>query len=1183
MTQLPKQKRKRGLILTLEGLQKLQSGKIALEDKENYGNRYTLEDLSERVKVNTVTISKVLSREEGVDKKTLELFFQALDLDLDKTDYTNSDKSRHLDWGEAIGASVFYGRTAEIATLEQWILKERCQIVTILGMGGIGKTSICVRLVEQIKENFEYVIWRSLQDAPPINTLLASLIQFLSDERETEAILPEGTAQRLTRLLSYLRQHRCLLILDNLESILRGGSRAGRYRDGYEGYSELLKRLGETEQQSCLILTSREKPKEIASMEGGSLCVRSFALKGLLANDGQEILKIKGISADDEELKILVERYGGNALALKVVATTVQDLFGGNVSEFLKQDAVVFGDIWDILEQQFERLSDLEQEIIYWLAINHEPVSLAELQKDIISALSLQKLLEVLESLVRRSLTEKATTTLVENREALFTLQPVVMEYAINRLVEQVCQEIITQNLEFFSSHASIKATAKDYVRETQIHLILKPIIEGLFANFRSQKTLENHLTQILATLRQTSPLEQSYTAGNIINLLSHLRTDLSGSDFSDLTIWQADLRNVNLQNASFANANLAKCVFAETIGGIHAVALSYDGKLLATGDTNGEVRLYQVADGKQLLTCKGHTGFIWPVTFSPDGHLLASGSDDQTVKLWDTTTGECLATFEGHSGGIWSVSFSPDGHSLASSSEDTTVRLWDVATGKCLKTLEGEGSRVWTAVFSPDGRMLATGNDDCSIRLWDIKTSQCIKTLRGHTHRVQSVAFSPDSQMLVSGCHDKTVRLWNLSTGKCIYTLHGHTDLVNSVAFSLDGDRLASGSDDQTIRLWDASTGQCLKTLKGHSSRVWSVAFSPNGRILASGSDDQTVKLWDVTTGGCLKTLQGYCNGIWSVTFSSQGDILASGNNDQTVKLWDTNTGLCLKTLRGHSNRVTSVSLNQDGNILASGSEDRTVKLWNVKTGQCLKTLSGHSNRIISVAFSPDGKMLASGSDDQTIRLWDVTTGKCLQTLQGHTQRVWSVAFSPDGKILASGCHDQTIKLWDVCIGSCIQTLEGHTDWIWSVAFSPDGTTLASSSGDQTLKLWDASTGKCLKTLQGHSNCVYSATISRDGHLLASGSGDQTIKLWNLDTSKEIKTLSGHSKWVWSVAFNPQGKILASSSEDETIKLWDVETGKCLKTLRCERPYEGMNITGVTDLTEATIATLKVLGAYNQ
>ncbi len=1059
MTQLPKQKRKRGLILTSEGLQKLQSGKITLEDQENYGNRYTLEDLSERVGVNSVTVSKVLSREEGVDKKTLEFFFQAFNLELDKADYTNSDKTRHLDWGEAIGASVFYGRTEEIAKLEHWILKDRCQIVAILGMGGMGKTSLCVKLVEQIKENFEYVIWRSLQDAPPVNMLLASLILFLSDQRETEAILPEGTAGRVTRLLHYLRQHRCLLILDNMESILRSGSRAGRYREGYEGYSELLKRLGQTEQQSCLILTSREKPKEVASMEGGGLCVRSFMLKGLLANDGQEILKIKGISAADYELRTLVELYGGNALALKVVATTIQDLFSGNVSEFLKQDAIVFGDIWDILEQQFERLSGLEKEIIYWLAINHEPISLAEIQKDIISALPLQKLLEIVESLVRRSLVEKASTTLIEQSKALFTLQPVVMEYVINRLVQQVCEEVVTQKIELFRCHALMKATAKDYVKENQIHLILQPVIDQLLAVFRSKTTLENQLTQILITLRKISPLEQSYTAGNILNLLCHLETDLNGYDFSHLTVWQADLRNVNLHNVNFTNANLAKSVFAETLGGIHSVAFSPDGKLLATGDTNGEVRLYQVADGKQLFTCKGHTGWVWPVIFSPNGQVIASGGDDKTVKLWDINTGQCLATLQGHSGGIWSLTFSSDGGVLASGSEDTTVKLWDVGTTQCLHTLQGLGSQVWAVAFSPDNHTLAIGNNDQTVKLWDVNTNQCLKVLEGHTRKVQSLAFSPDGNMLASSSHDQTVKLWNINTGQCLHTFQGHIDLVNSVAFSTDGCNLATASDDQTIRLWDVNTGQCLKILQGHDTRVWGVAFSPDKQVLASASDDQTVRLWNVNTGRCLRVLQGRTSGIWSVAYSPRtsavnslsGCIFASGSNDQTLSLWNANTGKRLKTWRGHNNRVTSVSISPDGRILASASEDQIVKLWDITTGEYFKTLHGHTNRVWSVAFSPDNQTLASGSQDQIIRLWDITTGQCFKTLEGHTHRVWSVAFS----------------LWDVSTGNCVKTLQGHTKWVWSVAFSPDNQTLVSASEDATIKLWDVNSGECLETLK--------------------------------------------------------------------------------------------------------------------
>ncbi|WP_414515590.1 NB-ARC domain-containing protein [Nostoc sp. PCC 9305] len=1187
-------RRKRGVTLTTKGLQKIKEAKHQSEAKENFGNRYTLEEMSVRSGLYSATISKVLNREGGVDKQTIEKLFSVFNLKIDKNDYSSSNT--RLDWGEAIFNSAFYGRVEELITLEQWILNEHCQLVALLGIGGIGKTALSVKFAQKIQDNFEYAIWRSLREAPPVKIILGNLIQFLSDEQETESNLPESFSDRVSRLLYYLQNYRCLVILDNAESILRSGSRAGLYREGYEEYGELLRRVGEATHQSCLVLTSREKPREIAFLEGQALPVRSLPLSGLKVAEGQEILKLKGLSAAEDEWKVMIERYAGNPLALKIVATTIQDVFDGNMTDFLQQDTAVFGDIRDILEQQFERLSDLEKEIMYWLAINRESIALSELRGDIISQVPQAKLLEALESLGRRSLIEKAslreaarsllprrgtlmpTPTLIEKSEALFTLQPVVMEYMTSRLIEQVCEEIVTQNIDLFRRHTLIKATGKDYVKDIQIRLILKPVIDGLLNHLRSKKNIESRLTQILATLREESPLEPGYTAGNILNLLCYLETDLSGYDFSYLTVWQADLRNVNFHNVNFAHANLSKCVFAETIGGIHSVAFSPDGKLLATGDTNNEIRLYQVVDGKQLLTCKGHKGWIWPVTFSPDGRVLASGSDDQTVKLWDISSGQCLATLEGHSGGIWSVSFSSDGNILASGSEDTTVRLWDVSSGQCIKILQ-VSSRVWAVAFSPDSTILASGNDDRTVRLWDISIGKCIKILLGHTHRVQSVAFSLHGS-LASGCHDQTLRLWDISSGQCLQILQGHTDLINSVAFSLDGLKLASGSDDQTVKLWDVSTGGCIKTLKGHGSKVWSVAFNPNGTTLASGSDDQTVKLWDVSTGGCLKTFQGYCNGIWSVTFNPQGTMLASGSGDQTVRLWDASTGQCLKTLRGHSNRVTSVSLNPDGSMLASGSEDLTVKLWDINTSKCLKTLHGHSNRILSVAFSPNGTMLASGSEDQTIRLWDVSTGQCLRILEGQTHRVWSVAFSPDGHTLVCGCHDQTVRLWDVSTGQCLRILQGHTDWIWSVSFSPDGTTLVSSSGDQTVKLWNVSTGLCLKTLYGHTNCVYSAAFSMDGCTLASGSGDQTVKLWDVSTNNCEKTLSAHSKLTWSVAFNPKGNTLASSSEDGTIKLWDILTGECLKILFSSRPYEAMNVTAITGVTLATIATLKALGA---
>jgi WD40 repeat protein/DNA-binding CsgD family transcriptional regulator len=1071
-------------------------------------------------------------------------------------------------WTEPIAIDAFYGREKELAELEQLILGDRCRLVALLGVGGIGKTSLSLRLFQRIQPQFDRTVWGSLENAPPLKTILLDLIRVLSNGQETD--VPER--DRLSRLFDYVNQYRCLIVLDDTEAILQAADLAGNYKEGYQDYGELIERIAKTSHQSCLVITSAEKPKEFSSLEGKR--VRAYTLNGLNEAEGQEIFKEKGITpASKNECKTIVDLYGGNPLALKIVSSTIQDLFG-NISQFLDQGAKVFGGITTLLDQQFTRLSAFEKDILYWIAINREAVSLKSLREDIVPLVSPSRLQEALESLGRRSLVKRDKT--------LFSLQPVVMEYTLAQLVEQMCEEITHGEIALLNRHSLIKAQTQDYLREAQVRFILQPLKEKLLTVLETEDAIQTQLLEIVSHWQQQSPLKPGYVVGNALNLLWYLGCKVCDRDFSRLTVRQAYLQDMCLHGVNFSEADLSQSVFAETLGSILTIDFSPDGKTLATGDTDYTVHLWNVATSEQTLSWQGHEDWIRSVRFSPDGTLLATGSEDQTIRLWEVSTGRCLKTLEGHTSWVRAVAFSADGQRLASASEDKTARIWDVATGKCLMVLGGHTRTVRSVAFSPDGKLLVSGSSDRTVRLSNTETGECLKTLEEHDLGVRSVAFSPNGELLATGSSDRTVKLWDVNTWTCLKTLSGHIGWVWSAVFSPDGETIASGSEDQTVRLWDVNTGQCLKTLYGHASWVRSVAFNPDNHTLASGSDDQTVRIWNLQ-GQCLKTLQGYARGVRSVAFSPNNRLLASGSEDRTIRLWSVETGQCLQTLPGHRNRIWSVAFSPDGHILASGSEDHSVRLWDVCTGQSLKILEHHADGVHSTAFSPNGQLLATGSSDRTIKLWDVATGQLLGTFIGHLDWVWSVAFSPDGKQLASGSGDFMLRLWDVETQECLKIMKGHTHWIRSVSFSPDGKTLASSSVGRTVRFWDVETGQEIRKLDGYTKGIRSVAFSPDSRTLASGSDDRDVRLWDVETGECLRTFPGHTGRVQSVAVSPDGTMLASGSNDEAIKLWDIQTGQELRTLRIDRPYEGMDITGAKGLSPSQRATLIGLGAIDR
>jgi eukaryotic-like serine/threonine-protein kinase len=617
--------------------------------------------------------------------------------------------------------------------------------------------------------------------------------------------------------------------------------------------------------------------------------------------------------------------------------------------------------------------------------------------------------------------------------------------------------------------------------------------------------------------------------------------------------------------------------------GRVDAVALSRNGKLLASGSHDATIKLWDVATGRLKATLQGHAGPVVCVTFSTDGKLLASGSRDHTARLWEVATGKERALLKGHTSYVWAVAFSSDGKLLASGSYDNTIRLWEVATGRLKATLRGLTNPVRSVAFSGDGNLLASG-DGVAIKLWELATGQvkATLTLKRHTYGVASMAFSGDGKLLASGGNDRMVKVWEVATGRERASLKGHTGPVSSVAFSGDGKTLASGSYDNTIRLWEVATGREKGSLKGHTGRVTSVALSDDGKTVAWGRADGTVKVSGVAAGPEKTFLKGPTGWGRCVAFSGDGNLLAF-RDQREVRLWDVATGQRKATLQIDRGAVGfsggPVAFSGDSKLLASAenySKNQVarwgVKVWEVATGRERAFLKGHTGPVSSIAFSADGKTLASGdlhpevffrprnrapdyraSNPAEIKLWDVATGWERASLRGHRDGVLSMAFSADGKTLVAGSGDPRslnnqdrpgeIRVWDVVTGV---TRWRHTSHVTSVALSGDGKLVASGSWDKTVKLWEAATGQLKATLRGHSGPVTTVAFSGADNLLVSGSAVEgnpdsgEIRLWDAVTGQEKAVLMGQTPGVSFVAFSRDGKRLASWSWDNTIRLWD-------------------------------------------
>ena len=1173
-------------------------------------------DLADRAGVSRATVSKFL-KGDRVDRWIFIELAELLDFEVEKiaqsdtnADASNSEPSR-IYWDRHPQPQTTPDREEELTILRRWIFQEPCQVLSIYGLGKIGKTGIVSKIYREARKNsdFEGGIWVDFKGGVlTVEKLLARIVKTWSDA--AYILQEERLSDKISKLVDFLETHRYLVVLRRIDKLFQEGELFGRYQNEYRDYEELFYQLQGRPHRSCWIAIGRQPPHDSLGYSGENRAARLFHLQGLNQTEAIALLNREGLQANESEMTKLAQIYMGHPWWLQQLKLNINT---STVAQFLKRDLFDINGTWNLLEEHFQILSPLEKSTLYWLTINREPVTEMFLYDEDMEAEVGRRgrLMEALKSL--------RYSSLVHQQDDRWELPEIVLRFMTTKLIDKFYDGFVDRDVSSLNRYPLIKVTGKEYIREEQIKFVLQRLLTRLQSKFGGLSAVEARIRELLTIFRQKLINRPGYAAGNLFNLLLLIKKQvftekqectehkpvLQGLDFSGLFVWQADFTAAMLHDVNLSNANLSKSAVLASCDGLLSMSLSRDGKILAAGDTSGKVYVWQVTEGElePHLIHHAHSHWVRFVSVSADGAFVASGGEDRFVYVWNVKDNHALPFRGSHSHRLRAVAFSPSqDRLLASASDDGHVILWDIRSRRSIARYILPNDKICALAFSSDGTFLVSASEKGQIAVHVIdSTDSYAQFSRPQVFQdecqgeLRAIALSPEDRILATGGDDGYIRLWNVSTGQLMNRSElPHTDWIRSIAFSPDGKKIASSGEDFAVKIWDSCTVRYLNTFSGHQGRVWAVVFDTESEYLFSAGDDQTLKTWDVQTGNCWKTIQGYTSKVRSVAFSPDGQQLATAGDDGTVRLWDLSSQQ-YRFLYGHQGRVWSVSFTSDGVYVVSGGDDKTVKVGNVSARKIFTTLRQHKSWVRAVACSPNLRLIASGGDDCVIWLHDLENFDSQKSELKHEDWIQALAFGwheDSQKLrLASASDDKTVKIWDVDTRKCILSLEEHQELVRAVDLSADCRWVVSGSNDKTVRLCEIETGRCLAPLgrqeDAHADWVRAVAFHPDfpdRKIIASASYDRTIKLWDVSQVPAIcTTLSGHNGAVVSVAFSPDGQTLASGSEDDTIRLWKVDTGECFKVLKPPRPYENTDITNIEGLTTAQKEALITLGAKDR
>ncbi|XP_041978476.1 transducin beta-like protein 3 [Aricia agestis] len=562
----------------------------------------------------------------------------------------------------------------------------------------------------------------------------------------------------------------------------------------------------------------------------------------------------------------------------------------------------------------------------------------------------------------------------------------------------------------------------------------------------------------------------------------------------------------------------------------IYTFQLSHNNDVVATAHKSGLLKLWDKATGQQLKVWRsGHKGAVARLAFSSDDSNLASGGSDGNIRLWDLAHNTCTNSLKGALGVFTVLNYHPDVSKqlIFGAADDTKIWSWNSSSGKEQTIYSGHFSKVTSLLFTED-YMVSSGRDRVLI-LWKLNESKALKVLPVYesiestvllpsTFKIPNFTKKVGTEGIYVACAGEkgVVKVWNMLASRLMYEQSNSLVspaaeegglAVTNILLNKARNMISVVTADHNIIIHDLETFSCIKQMIGFTDEILDIIFVGKDEsriVVATNSAD--LKYYELNSMDC-KLIKGHTDIVLALAlFPTRPDMFVSSSKDNSVRIWlqDENKVIkCFGIGTRHTASVGSVFASQTNHeFFTSVSQDNCLKLWNVpqneNDGTEQKIISSytelaHNMDINCVSVSPNDKIIATGSQDKTTKLWTKELS-LLGVLKGHRRGVWCVRFSPVDQVVLTSSADSSIKLWSIADLSCLKTFEGHESSVLKIEFVSRGQQIVSCGADGLLKLWTIKTSESKMSLDNHDGKVWSMALNKDESIIVTGGSDSKL-----------------------------------------------------------------------------------------